>query len=169
MKKKFFVSASIIVLGGILLYLLCFPSEQKKQRVISRIDDRTYVAKQKRDNLNKEIWFNKGKNRLQAYLTGKTSEMIFKQTGGEKEILEHLSNVECYIQEKIYTKPDNTPWQEVRYIKALDATFCYHTNTLIANKVEVKLYSRPGHKLDKSFDESNILMQAYFDRLEVKL
>ncbi len=174
MKKKFFVSASIIIFAALLLSICCFPSEQKSYRDvvknISNIVDLSYTAKQKRDQLNKEIWFNKGKNRLQAYITGKTSEIIYKQSKDGKEILEHLVNVECYIQEKQYfSKPDNAPWQEVRFIVADNATFSYSSNTLIANKVKVKLYSQPGHKLDKSLDDTNLLMQADFDTLEVKL
>jgi hypothetical protein len=60
------------------------------------------IAKQKREDIEKNIWFSQKMNRLHLRLRSERSTIQFIHTGKKKEIFEDLEEVACYMQESLY-------------------------------------------------------------------
>jgi len=62
----------------------------------------TYVSKQRRINVEKNIWFTEETQRLQFRLTSKESELIFTHSDQQTEVVEQLYDAHFYMQEELY-------------------------------------------------------------------
>jgi hypothetical protein len=62
----------------------------------------TYVAKQKRIGIQKDILFTEGEGRLQFRLTSTHSELVLDHHDEQNEIMENLHNIKCIMQEELY-------------------------------------------------------------------
>lgn len=158
--------------------------------------DQTYCAKQLRKGVQKNIWYNKGNRRLEFFLTSVDAEMVFEKQGDRQEIVEHMTDVQCYFQEELYYQlPDGRkvvqqndggfylqgkkwsddelgalkPMQTVRYIEADVAQYHYSTETLVANHIKMSLYTAQGHQLLPLQKRTETVMDGNAEWVEVSL
>lgn len=61
-----------------------------------------YSAKQHRTNTQKDIFFNENNERLRMKLSCDDSVLVLDHHGETTEIIEHMKNVKCYMQEELY-------------------------------------------------------------------
>jgi hypothetical protein len=61
-----------------------------------------YTAKQQRDDIQKDISFMQGGERLQLRLIAVESQLVLDQHDGETALLEQMRDVHCYMQEELY-------------------------------------------------------------------
>ena len=61
-----------------------------------------YTAKQHRSGIQKDILFNDKSDRLQVRLLCQDSVLVLDHHGRTTEIIEHMTDVKCYMQEELY-------------------------------------------------------------------
>lgn len=63
----------------------------------------SYTSKQKRDDVQKDMWTHMEEGRLHTRLNCESSEISYIQHGAEGEIIESMQGITCFMQEKIYS------------------------------------------------------------------
>jgi hypothetical protein len=108
---------AFLILLGFLIHSMMSRSEQDVelyQKLVNsenpnRLDKMSpsYKAKQRRQSLQKEAFFNRKNERLQLRLTSSDAELVLDCHDGGTEVVEHMNNVRCCIQEELFYKlPD---------------------------------------------------------------
>lgn len=103
-------------------------------------------GKQIRKQVRKDIWV-AGINgeRLQNRIESDSSELLLKpEANGSIEVIEHLTNVRCWLQEKVQPS-DKT--QQVRFLVAKEGIYRYRDEQFTATNVLLSLYRLPGKVL----------------------
>lgn len=165
MKKRNTLLFFLLILASALLigYLTLFTFDEKDRKdyfsLMEKADpsqaakENPYTATQKHHNVHKEIWYNKKngeKNqRLQLVLRGKDADLILEHDNAKTEVVEHMKNVHCLMQEELF-EIQGKPMQLIRYIEADNATYSYDTNCLKATEVTILRFQVPGHTLIQS-------------------
>lgn len=62
----------------------------------------TQISKQRRTGLQKNIFFNDHHQRLEFRLKSASSELALEKTDSHIEVVEHLQDVVCWLQESVY-------------------------------------------------------------------
>ena len=60
------------------------------------------VSRQARSKVQKNIWFSKDSNRLHFRLYSSVSELVYSKAEESTEVVEHLTDIQCYMQEKLF-------------------------------------------------------------------
>lgn len=108
---------------------------------------------QARTLVSKQIFYQKGPDRLQSRLISDSSELIYSKKKGE--LVEHFKDVDCMMQEK--GEPGSNL---VRRFRAQDAIYSYQTGVLEAKEVEVAHYLMPGKSWPASWDSLSPLFEG---------
>lgn len=128
----------------------------------------SYQAKQYRQGVQKSFWYEKGDQRLEFLLTSADAELVYEKQGNSQEIVEHMHDVRCLLQEEIYYLPrDPHPMQTVRCFEADSAEYHYTSNRLIADHAKMTLFTLPGNELILPMDDDVPTMSCYADSVEV--
>jgi len=110
----------LIAVGGVILpclialvaWNLTYASPEDAttyKRLLSGLNERKngpqseqYEAKQKRVNVQKDILYMKDADRLQVRLTAADSRMVLDHHDGENNMIEHMNDMRCAMQEELY-------------------------------------------------------------------
>lgn len=161
-----------------------------------------YQAKQKRVNVQKDVMYNQGISRLHICLKAKEAQMVLDRNEDSSELIEHMNNVTCAMQEEIfYQLPDGRevvkdsndrfllknanpaltesfvdleatslkPMQVVRFLEADEASYFYQSDLFKASNVMITRFVAPGHELQKTWKEKQLLMKGIADSVDFSL
>ncbi len=112
----------------------------------------------------KDVWLNQDGHRLQTRIASENSNVAFLPRGKEIEVIECMQNVSSWMQRKIY--PES---QQVRYLKADEATFLYHTQKFLTQNVALTLYNASGKTLSLDIPTRGILLKGVAKELSFKM
>lgn len=136
---------------------------ERSNPVNGKVEVTPYQAKQEREEVQKEIIFNRNGNRLLVRMVSDYAEMLLNHTSESNELVESMHPVKIFMQEELfYIKPDGskTPSQSadtrevqiIRYVEADEARYYYKSDRLIASGVKMSRFVIPGHQLVTSLD-----------------
>lgn len=118
--------------------------EQYRQLANQSLSD---SATQTREGVRKEIWFSQeDKSRLHYRIESDSSVLTVAPSGGKFDLIENLSNIRCWMQEKLYEEGSNN-MQQVRFLQASEGTYRYSQQQFLANSVALSMFRLPGHEL----------------------
>lgn len=134
----------------------------------SRQDASSYVAKQKREGIQKSFYFTPPKAIApqELRLFASNSELILNRTD-KSEISEKLEDLKAMIQESLYYVTPNgkesfamaeeaTPMQKITYLESETADCDYTNGRLVAQRAEITRFTLFGHELLNRLEEGNI-------------
>lgn len=164
----------ILSLAGCILTLFSYDEKDKKayRKLIDdeiQPSDASQTSRHRHSNLRKDFYYSNGKDRLQLQLKSVEAELKLEQQEGEKQIIEHMRDVCCYMQEKVYKTPSGNTMQQVRYLEADAATYQYHKNQFAAQNVKLCRYLVPGNKLQETAEGQKLLISGVADWVEFSL
>jgi hypothetical protein len=140
----------------------------------------TSSSAQGRERVVKDLWLTDGADRLHTRLSSERSELLLSY-GERPTAVERMENVTGYMQEGLfYRLPDGrrarkvngelyriegepatllypvderwTAMQEMRYLRAKQATYDYRTGKLLAEETSIIRFEREGHQLIETLD-----------------
>jgi hypothetical protein len=119
----------------------------KEKRLAS--SDAQIPTNQHRKGVSKEIWFSQDdSSRLHYQISSEGSLLTLTPFKNKFEIVEVLSGIKCWMQDKLYEETNNmTPMQQTRFIEAEEGQYRYTTQEFTANGVTLSLFRLPGHEL----------------------
>lgn len=138
-------------------------------------------AAQDRIHVVKDLWLAEGADRLHTRLTSERSQLAITYDGGVPEAVELMEDVTAFMQEGLYyLLPDGrrakqtepglyriegerggalmapqegwTAMQEIRYLRAKQATYDYRTCQFAAEEVSIVRFECAGHLLVESLE-----------------
>jgi hypothetical protein len=124
-----------------------------------------YSAKQKRNLVQKELWFVKNNLPHKMTLQSADSELVLDHQNEGTEVLEKMQDVDCYVQEELFFE-ELMPFQIIRHIQAETATYYYQQEKLLGNNVKIWRYTIPGHELTQSQDQKSLMMSGTANSIE---
>lgn len=120
-------------------------------------------AQQSRQQVSKQILYQKGAHRMQVRLVSDSSDLIYSKKEGK--FVERFKALTCTMQEKLIPivpplKESNPPaplnnesvQQVIRRLKAQEALYSYKSGQLEASEVEIAHYLLPGVLWPDSLD-----------------
>ena len=112
----------------------------------------------------KSLWLNQDGKRLQTTVTSQSSTIAFLPRGSGLEVVECMRGVTSWMQRKITDEG-----QQVRYLKADEATFLYQSQKFLTQNVSLTLYNAPGIMLSLDTPTSGIMLKGVASELNFKL
>lgn len=112
----------------------------------------------------KNLWLNQEGQRLQTTVTSENSTVAFLPCGTGLEVVECMRGVTSWMQRKI-----TNSGQQVRYLKADEATFLYQSQKFLTQNVSLTLYNAPGIMLSLDTPTSGIMLKGVARELNFKL
>ena len=104
-------------------------------------------ASQTREGVRKDIWFSQeDRLRLQYRIESDSSILTLVPDKGKLDIVENLSNIRCWMQEKLTQNPSGNT-QQVRYMQAAEGIYRLNKQNFFANSVTLSLFRLMGHEL----------------------
>jgi hypothetical protein len=101
---------------------------------------------QNRLKVCKDIWFSQApETRLHYRIESASSALTFEPRGTKIDIIEHLEQMRCWMQDKI--TPGASVSQQARYFTAREGTYNFLSQQLLADKATLSLYRMPGDRL----------------------
>lgn len=155
-----------------------------------------YTAKQQRHHIHKHLWINSAEENKEIAVRSEDAELVLDRHDEDTEVIEHMRNVQCYMQEELYyslsdgrevvKKPNGSfygrdgdpidvgdgpllPMQIIRYMEADAASYYYKSDQLIAEQVTLSRYAIPGHELVESLENMTPLMTGVAQSIECTL
>ncbi len=111
------------------------------------------ATKQNRAGVRKDLWITQeGGRRLHNRIESASSVLTLTPIDDHLDIIEHLNQIQCSLQEKIIEQ-DGKVSQQVRYFDADSGIYQYSINSFTAQTVALSLYRLPGSDLPKTFDK----------------
>lgn len=155
-RKYKVLSATLVCLIGLLgIGRLCLVTGGDIARYKGMIDEYRKMAAQSlsdnatqtREGVRKEIWFTQeDASRLQYRIESDSSVLTLAPRDGKFDIIENLSNIRCWMQEKLY-EVSNASMQQIRFLQAKEGTYYFRQQQFLANAVALSLFRLPGHQL----------------------
>lgn len=100
--------SACLVLLWIMLARFDSGDEANYQRLMQSQDDpqevNAYTSRQRREGVQKDIFFSKNDQRLQLRLKSAQTELALDHHDRQTEIVEQMSDVTCFIQEELFYK-----------------------------------------------------------------
>jgi lipopolysaccharide export system protein LptA len=94
----------------------------------------TQISRQKRQGVQKSLFFNNRDQRMELNIASGISEITLEKTDGRIEVVEHLTDVVCRLQESLET---------VLVMKAKSAVYRYKGGVFSAKNVQLQRYAGP--------------------------
>jgi hypothetical protein len=122
--------------------------QQKGQAIAAASVDKT--TRQNRAGVRKDLWIaQEGSTRLHDRIESASSVLTLTPVDDHMEIVEHLSDLHCSMQDKVTLQ--NGKWvQQVRYFDAITGVYQYSTSRFTAQTVALSLFRLPGNDLPVS-------------------
>ena len=152
--------------------LMNYSDQAKKER----LEDNDGSVQQSRQQVSKQILYKKGSDRLQIFLRGNESELIYSKKNGE--LVEQFKDLDCIMQDELVkaerteiaaTLQEEIGQQMIRQIKAQEAVYSYKTGKLEAQEMEVAHYLLPGCECPHSTDDCQPLFEGTAYRSQLSL
>jgi len=147
------LAVSVLVVLGTLK--LCFVTNQDIAKYRGLVEQYRKIASQtlsdsatqSREGVRKDIWFSQeDKSRLHYRIESDSSLLTMVPNKGKFNMVENLSNIRCWMQEKLYgTEQDQM--QQIRFLKASEGLYRFNQQQFQANSVDISLFRMPGHEL----------------------
>lgn len=137
------------------------------------------ALQQARNNVSKQILYQKGSQRTEVRLASDSSDLIYSKKDGK--FVERFNSMICTMQEKAIPAPDSkesnspTPMvsdstqQVIRQLKAKEAFYSYKSGRLEANEVEIAHFLLPGTLWPQSLDQVTPLLQGKAKSVDLSL
>lgn len=160
------------MLGCFLLFMTTIFSQNKKsyQDLLDKIQNfeagQEVQAKQGRRGVQKEIWYNKGGQRLQVVISGDSAHVHYEKSTDRKEIVEQLTDVTVIMQEEVIRRGASSE-QKLKRIKAAEAAYNYSSQLLMAKDVYMEEMLVPGEQIPGSLPSPEYTVHA--DWVEVQM
>lgn len=104
-------------------------------------------ATQTRQGVRKDIWFlQEDASRLHYRIESESSLLTLDPAGGKFDIVENLSSIRCWMQEKLYDSGPSS-MQQLRFLQAQEGIYRFRQQEFIASSVALSLFRLPGHEL----------------------
>lgn len=157
-------SALIFILGLIYLYFslwIVTPANEIEYKDLmentnTKVESSaktSYVAKQLRINMQKQIFYQEGSQRLEMQIFASKAELVFDHQDDTTSIVEEMQDVRCFIQEALFVvQPKDHTMQRILYLEAVNARYDYKSERIIAEKVKLSRYVLPGSTLIVSIE-----------------
>lgn len=126
----------------------------RKQEAASSPKTLAATAQQRRQDVRKDIWFaQEDKSRLQYRIESQSSLLSLVPVDDKLELIENLSHIKCWMQEKIFLSPQSKQlMQQMRYLQANEGTYKYMSQQFDAHAVGLSLFQLPGQVLSTTID-----------------
>jgi hypothetical protein len=111
--------------------------------------------KQKRKNIQKDIYFNLNNELYHTKITSLASDINLEIINKKIKATETLYDLEFWMQEKIEHN-----FQKVKYFNASYGKYFFSTHQFISDEVNLVCFNAKGNKLSDMLDTSEILMKA---------
>jgi hypothetical protein len=127
--------------------------QEKGQAIASASHGKS--TKQNRAGVRKDLWITQeGGARLHDRIESASSELTLTPVDDHLDIIEHLSQIHCSMQDKIVEQNGKT-FQQVRYFDANTGIYQYSTNRFTAQTVSLALFRLPGKDLPEALSKSS--------------
>ena len=156
-KKKIALSLMIILpIFGFWLYRITALTKKDLDLYSQMIANREIATSklssptnQHRKNVRKDVWISQDDNfRLHYQISSVGSLLTLTPINNKFEVVETLSDIKCWMQDKLFTEAD-TLMQQIRYIEADSGHYLYNSQEFTAKNVTLSLYRLPGSALPK--------------------
>ncbi len=135
-----------------------FKELQQKGHEIAAASSRS--TQQNRSGVRKDLWITQpdGK-RLHDCIVSASSTLTLTPIDDHMDIIEHLNQIHCSMQEKISEENGKTI-QQVRYFDANSGIYQYSTNRFTAEAVSLALFRLSGNDLPPSLTQYSPYMKG---------
>jgi len=122
------------------------------------MESQSSAATQTRIGVRKDIFFSQeGSRRLHYRIESSSSVLTMVPEKNKIEILENLSDIQCWMQEKLY-EVGNSSMQQLRHLQAAKGTYNLSKQEFVASNVMLSLFRLPGHDLKTSIPLSKAFL-----------
>lgn len=165
---SFSLLSLLAAVGGLAYYFLNGTEADRENyaqlKSLTQITPQDGDQSQNKQAVRKEIWTEKGGDRLHTTIWSDTSRMTLAQGSGKNELSEEMRQVIALMQEELL--PDA---QRVRALKAEQATYYFKDDRLVAEKVKLYRYQLPGRALPPHLPDALPLMEGEASWAEIYL
>ncbi len=126
-------------------------------------------SEQTRKNVVKDLWIAQSNSeRLHNKIESDTSLLTLKPKENSIEIIEHLTGVRCFIQEKIQFLNGETS-QQMRFFVAKEGLYHYKDQSFQASNVLLSMYKIPGKDLPLNLTTYNPFLKGSAEKVVFSL
>jgi hypothetical protein len=162
MKNRFFYLALAGLIASTMalaVYFLKIDEQDRKEYAsllsVSNMETNTPgKSRQDKQGIVKEMWLKKGEKWLHVKMRSASSALTYRKEQGKTELVEEMKDLVALIQDDWEEE-----WQNVRVIRAKEATYHFKGDRLEARHVELEQHKLDGHELpDKPPESDSALM-----------
>lgn len=157
MFRRYMTISSLTISALVFLGIakLCFVTKSDIVKYKSLVDEYRKLASQSlsesatqtRQGVRKDIWFSQeDTSRLHYRIESESSLLTLAPDNGKFDIVENLSNIRCWMQEKLYENGLSC-MQQLRFLQASKGIYRFRQQEFLANSVALSLFRLPGHEL----------------------
>ncbi len=126
-------------------------------------------SEQTRKNVVKDLWIvQANKDRLHHKIESSSSLLTLKPKGSSIEIIEYLTGVRCFLQEKIQLLNGETS-QQMRFFIAKEGIYHYQNQSFEASDVLLSMYKIPGRDLPLNLTHYHPFLKGSAENVEFSL
>ncbi len=136
------------------LWFFAWPKDQDRKDYLAFAGQSKHVAShpspicQNRLKVCKDIWVTEeNQQRLHYRIESASSSLTLEPKGHKMDIIEHLEQMRCWMQDKLLTSNKNDVSQQTRYFTAREGVYHFLSQQLIADKATLSFYRMAGDKL----------------------
>ncbi|MBF5059349.1 hypothetical protein [Candidatus Neptunochlamydia vexilliferae] len=148
-----FYSSKTINIEETLTEAITLPQEEDK-----------YPHEQRREGVSKDLWVNdRDGARLHHHIKSPHSTLIAISHGNRMELVEQMTGMECYFQEKL----EEEGFQQIRYLQSEDGTYHYTGHFFDAPDVFLALYRLSGKKLPATLSPKDAYLEGVANKVSL--
>lgn len=153
--------------GYFLLQILCGSTSTPASEISMFQYEDPYPTKQERSGVVKDLWISDKKmGRLHHHIESPQSILTAIPSGNRIELIEQMSDMKCYFQEKVETDgPSST--QHIRYLHSDEGTYRYGDQCFNADAVFLALYQVPGKILTTNLNIEEAFLQGIAQKVSL--
>ncbi len=194
----------LLTVGGLLTWYIVNVEQrdyQEYQKLVASSEPaperKADVARQSRQQVEKNLWFSERGERLHTRMTADSSELRLTMGKGKNELTESMERVRVFMQERLFWRlpdgkdavrredgqlwvkgreaplpidtPGLRPMQVIRYLEADQGVQDYQENRFVADNVTMSRFLAEGHDLVSTMEGSQILMKGLARSIQFSL
>lgn len=109
-------------------------------------------VEQLREGIQKDIWYTENKIRKHMKLCSERSKLTLLLESGKLNLLESLSDLDCWVQDQLYFDSMNNPRQKVRHFTSESGTYSFPSHRFVTESVALDFSDEPGHDLPTNME-----------------
>lgn len=130
-------------------------------------ENQTEPTENIRTGVSKDLWIAENNHRLHHRIDSPSSTLTVIQKGDSMELIEHLVDMKCYLQEKIEDNYDGTH-QHIRYLESESGSYHYSSQLFDANSVFLALFRLQGSNLDTNLPAEDAYLQGIAQEVSLR-